>query len=425
MRGGCVTVFFMREKIVERFLRYVKVDTRSDYESGTFPSTDKQWDLLRQLKNEVEELGLHDVELDSHGYLTASLPANAPAKGVPVVAFLAHVDTSPDVTGTDVKPTFHENYAGNDIVLPGDPEEVIRVDENPNLKRCKGHTLITTDGTTLLGADDKAGIAETLTAVEYLMNHPEIKHGPVRVAFTPDEEIGKGTLHFDVEKFGADYAYTVDGGDLGEIENETFTAASATVTVKGHNVHPGYAKDKMVNAVRVAGRLVDLLPKEMAPETTEKKEGYIHPNTFRGDVSEVTINLILRDFLMEGIEEKKTLIKEICDRVSAEWPKASIDVTFEDQYKNMVYKLNEEPRVVEYAMEAVRRIGLEPKLKFIRGGTDGAQLCFKGLLTPNIFAGGQNFHSKQEWVSVEWMEKATETIVNILQIWYEKTCAEA
>jgi len=411
----------MKDKILERFLRCVKIDTRSDYESETFPSSERQWDLLRLLKDEMVSMGLHDVELDHYGYLTATLPANQPAKGVPVVAFIAHVDTSPDVPGEVVKPLVHRDYNGEDIVLSGNTAEIIKVTENPNLGRCKGDTLITSDGASLLGADDKAGIAEILSAVEYLQAHPEIPRGTIKIAFTPDEEIGKGTLHFDVEKFGADFAYTMDGGDLGEIENETFTASSATLTVKGHNVHPGYAKDKMVNAVRITAELLTHLPADMAPETTEKREGYIHPNNLKGDVSEVTVSFILRDFSLEGVEQKKALLQDICARMRERYPKADIILKTEDQYKNMIYKLNEEPRVVEFALEAVRRCGLEPRLKFIRGGTDGAQLCFKGLLTPNVFAGGQNIHSKQEWVSLEWMEKASETILHLVQIWYEKT----
>ena len=409
----------MRKELLESFLRYVRIDTRSDYESNSFPSTEKQWNLLNLLKDELEAMGLAEVNLDRHGYLTATLEATPGRESVPTIAFIAHVDTSPDVTAENVQPQIIEAYSGGDIELPGNKSEIIYASDNPNLEKCVGDTIVTSDGTTLLGADDKAGIAEIMTAVRHIKNHPEMDHGRIRLAFTPDEEIGKGTDHFDVEGFGADYAYTMDGADLGEIENETFTAAEATIKILGYNVHPGYAKDKRVNAVRIAGHLLSSLPSDMGPATTEGREGYIHPNSVQGNVSEVVIKLIIRDFSIDGVEDKKKMLEDICNRIRQDYPKATVELELKDQYKNMIYRLNEEPRVVEYAMEAVRRTGIEPKLQSIRGGTDGAQLCFKGLLTPNIFAGGQNFHSKREWVSLQWMEKACETIIHLVQIWNE------
>lgn len=409
-----------RKRIVDRFLHYVQLDTQSDPESQTFPSTEGQWDLLRHLKEELEALGLREVVLDQHGYLKGTLPSNHPSQGVPILCFIAHVDTSYEVSGKGVKPQIITNYDGKDIHLPGDSDQVIKVEENPNLKKVIGHDLITSDGTTLLGADDKAGIAEIMTMLEYFVQHPEIPRGTIKVLFTPDEEIGKGTEHLDVASLGADYGYTVDGSTLGEIENETFTAAGGKIIVKGYNVHPGYAKDKLVNAARILGELMVGFPFDEAPETTEEREGYYHPLSLKGDVSQGELQFILRDFEVEGMEKKKNYLRDLVEKIKKKYPKASIELEINDQYKNMRYILEKHPKVVNYALEAVRRAGVEPKLQFIRGGTDGAQLCYKNLPTPNIFAGGQNFHSKQEWISIQWMEKAVATLIELVKIWYEK-----
>jgi tripeptide aminopeptidase len=410
----------MYETVLDRFLRYVKVNTRAKEDSDTYPSTPGQWDLLRMLEGEMKALGLHDVTLDRWGYCFGTLPGNSPKK-VPTVAFLAHVDTSPEVSGEGVKPVLHRNYQGGDIVLPGDPAQVIKASENPNLARQIGHTIVTSDGTTLLGSDDKAGIAEIMTLVDYLLAHPEIPRGPIRVGFNPDEEVGMGTAHLEAAAVGADYAYTVDGGELGEIENETFNAAAATLTVKGFNVHPGYAKDKMVHAGRIAARFVEMLPALAAPETTAGREGYWHPLSIHGDVSEATVKMILRDFEWAGIEAKVKYLEHGVEVLRAQFPRAGIELAWKEQYRNMRYPIEKDPKVVDHAMEACRRAGVEPKLHSIRGGTDGSALTLKGLLTPNIFTGGHNFHSKQEWNSVEWMEASVRTLVEVVKIWEERS----
>lgn len=409
----------MKNNILERFIRYVKVNTRSQEGVEKYPSTDCQWELLKILKKEMEELGLKEIELDKYGYLFGTLPSNS-KKEVPAICFIAHVDTSPEVSGENVKPVLHKNYKGGDIELPLEGQ-VIKFKENPELAKVKGHTIITSSGDTLLGADDKAGIAEILSAIEYLKNHPEIKHGKIRVLFTPDEETGQGTKYLDLKKIGAKFAYTVDGGSLGEVENETFNAAAMTLTAKGYNVHPGYAKDKMVNALRGISHFVSLLPPHKSPENTEKREGYIHPLSIQGDVSEAKVKMILRDFEWEGIEEKKKYIEKLKEIVEQIYPKTKFELQFEEQYRNMRYHLEKNPEVVNYAIEAVKRLKIKPVLKYIRGGTDGSALTLKGVLTPNLFAGGQNFHSKQEWISLEWMELATKTIIEIAKIWEEKS----
>jgi tripeptide aminopeptidase len=410
----------MNETVLDRFLRYVKVNTRAKEDSDTYPSTPGQWDLLRMLEGEMKALGLHDVTLDRWGYCFGTLPGNSPKK-VPTVAFLAHVDTSPEVSGEGVKPVLHRNYQGDDIVLPGDPTQVIKASENPNLARQIGHTIVTSDGTTLLGSDDKAGIAEIMTLVDHLLAHPEIPRGPIRIGFNPDEEVGMGTAHLEAAAVGADYAYTVDGGELGEIENETFNAAAATLTVKGFNVHPGYAKDKMVHAGRIAARFVEMLPALAAPETTAGRQGYWHPLAIHGDVSEATVKMILRDFEWAGIEAKVKYLERCVEVLRAQFPRAAIELAWKEQYRNMRYPIEKDPKVVDYAMEACRRAGVEPKLHSIRGGTDGSALTLKGLLTPNIFTGGHNFHSKQEWNSVEWMEASVRTLVEVVKFWEERS----
>ncbi|HDQ45789.1 MAG TPA: peptidase T [bacterium] len=417
----------MAETVLDRFLRYVRIDTQSREGADTYPSTEKQKDLSRLLVQELAALGLTDAAMDEWGVVMATLPSNLSpeeTEKVPVIGLLGHVDTSPEVSGKDVRPVVHRNHPGGDLVLPGDSSQVIREADNPGLRDHVGGDIVTSDGTTLLGADDKAGIAEILTALEYLIRHPEIRHGTLRVGFTPDEETGRGTEHFDVRKFGADFAYTVDGGAMGEIENETFNAASAVFTVRGVNVHPGYAKGKLVNAVRIATDLVRELQDDPAPETTEKREGYLHPYVIEGGVEQTTIRVLIRDFEQSGMEEKAGRLRTIRDRVAARHPAARIGLEIQESYKNMKVRLDEDPRVVEYALDAVRRAGIEPVLQIIRGGTDGAKLCFMGLLTPNIFAGGLNFHSRTEWIPVAAMEKAVETLVHLVQIWTEKGLGE-
>ncbi len=407
-------------QVVERFLKYVKYDTQSSESSETYPSTEKQKELGKVLVEELKEIGLTEVQLDEYGYVTGTLEANID-KQIPVIGLIAHLDTSPDVSGKNVKPTIHKNYQGGDIVLSGDTSQIIQYSENPALKNQVVNDIITSDGTTLLGADNKAGIAEIFDAMHHLIQHPEIKHGKIRIAVTPDEEIGSGTKYFDVNKFGADYAYTVDGETLGEIEDETFCADSVVLIIKGVNVHPGYAKNKMLNSMKIAAKILDQLPKDrLSPETTEKRQGYIHPNTMTGSVEKTIIKFLIRDFTVEGLQELEAFLKNLAEKIVAEYPKAQLEFKVEESYRNMKYKLDEEPKVTEYALEAVKRSDIKPIKNIIRGGTDGARLSYNGLLTPNIFTGGHNFHSKLEWVSVQDMQKAVEVIVNLVKIWTEK-----
>jgi tripeptide aminopeptidase len=414
-----------REPLLDRFIRYVKTDTQSDASSKTYPSTEKQKDLLGLLVSDLVASGLADAAMDERGYVMATLPSNVPpdhpAHGkVPTIGLLAHVDTYHEMTGRDVKPQVHREYDGGDLVLPGDPSIVIRAAEEPELAACKGLTIVTTDGTTLLGADDKAGVAEILEVLWRLREDPTRLHGPVRVAFTPDEEVGRGTEHFDVRKFAADFAYTVDGSGVGQIEDETFCADTAFVTVTGADVHPGYAKGKMVNAVRVMSELVHALPQDRTPETTEKREGYLHPISVTGNVSETKAQLLVRDFSEEGLHELEAILKETAARLEQRF-NARIAVEIKESYRNMKYALAARPEVVEYAEEAIRRAGLTPTRTSIRGGTDGARLSFMGLLTPNLFDGSMNFHGKKEWVPLEWMEKAVETVLHLLEVWVERS----
>lgn len=405
---------------LNRFLSYVKIDTQSDPQSGSYPSTAKQLNLSRQLVKELNALGLSDVELTNDGYTLATLPSNVEHE-VPVIGLIAHVDTAPDVTGKNVKPIIHKNYNGGDIILPGDTAIVISPKMNPDLKGMKGYDIITTDGTTLLGADNKAGVAEIMGALQFLSENPDIKHGKIRVAFTVDEEVGAGVNHFDVAYFGADYAYTIDGGAAGEVEDETFCADSATLRISGVNVHPGYAKGKMVNALKIAAEFIDALPKDkLSPETTEGRQGYVHPNTISGNVEEVIIDFIVRDFTVEGLKANEKKLQDIADKINVINQPANIEISFKESYRNMKYKIDEHPLVMEHAIEAVKRSDLKPKRSLIRGGTDGARLSYMGLPTPNIFTGGHNFHSKKEWIAVQDMQKAVETIVNLVAIWAEK-----
>ncbi len=406
--------------VVDRFLKYVKYDTQSAEDSQTYPSTEKQKILGQALVAELKDMGLADAEMDEHGYVMATLAANID-RPVPTIGLIAHLDTSPDVSGADVKPIIHYNYQGGDIVLTGDPSQILRLAENPDLAEQIGNDVITSDGTTLLGADNKAGIAEIFDAIHHLVQHPEIEHGRIRIAITPDEEVGGGTKFFDIKKFGADYAYTIDGERAGEIDDETFCADSVTIKIVGKNVHPGYAKNKMINAVKIAAQLIDRLPKDrLSPETTEKREGYVHPNSLSGGVEATTIKFIIRDFTVEGLKQHEAFLKKLADEVLAEHPQAKLEFAVEESYRNMKYKLDEDPKVVANALEAVRRSGLTPRRNMIRGGTDGSRLCYEGLLTPNIFTGGHNFHSRLEWISVQDMQKAVEVIVNLIQIWAEK-----
>ena len=405
---------------LDRFLSYVKYDTQSAEEAKTFPSTEKQKELGKVLVEELKQLGLKDAEIDENGYVMASLPGNV-GHDVPAIGLIAHMDTSPDVSGKDVNPIIHKNYQGGDIKL-GESDVVIKADDNPALAENNGNDIITSDGTTLLGADNKAGIAEIFDALHHLITHPEIKHGDIKVAVTPDEEVGRGADYFDVKKFGADFAYTIDGETLGEVEDETFCADSVTLTVKGVNVHPGYAKGKLVNAIKIASDIIERLPKDsMSPETTEKREGYVHPHVMTGNVEQATIKWLIRDFTVEALKEKEKYLKELCNEVFQKYPKASFDFKIDEYYRNMKYKLDEDPRVVNYALEAVERAGLKPIKTLIRGGTDGARLSYMGLLTPNIFTGGHNFHSKQEWISVQDMQKAVDVIVELVKVWNEKS----
>jgi tripeptide aminopeptidase len=415
-----------REKtdVLTRFLKYVKFDTQSQENAPTVPSTEKQKVLARELVKELKAIGLKDAAMDGHGYVTATLEANAKRK-IPVIGLIAHMDTSPDVSGKNVKPQVHRNYQGGDIVLPGDEKQVIRPAENPELKKKIGHDIITSDGTTLLGADDKAGIAEIFTALEILMSQPEIEHGKIRVAVTPDEEVGEGTKFFDVKKFGARYAYTVDGETVGEIENETFSADSAILHIYGRNVHPGYAKGKMVNAVKIAAEFIGKLPKtRLSPETTEKRQGYVHPDHIAGGVEEATVKFLIRDFETSGLKEKEAFLEKLALSVVKKYPKARFHFEVKESYRNMRLKLEKTPEVVERAMEAARRAGLRPKMNLIRGGTDGSKLCYQGLPTPNLFTGGHNFHSRLEWISRQDMEKAVETIVHLVRVWADQPGAK-
>jgi tripeptide aminopeptidase len=409
-----------RQKLLDRFLRYVKVDTRSDEASETSPTTEKQKDLSRMLAEELQELGCDDAEMNEWGIVTATVPGNHPAaEKIPTIGLIAHVDTYFGTSGENVQAKIIDSYEGGDIELNSD--QVLKPADNPNLEKCVGHTIIHTDGTTLLGADDKAGVAEIMTAIEWLKDHPEFEHGPIRIAFTTDEEVGKGTDHFDVEAFGADYAYTLDGSDLGEIEDETFSADTANVTIEGHDVHPGYAKDKLVNALRVAAAIIEGIDERWLPETTEGREPYLHPYIASGDVTKVDLKVLVRAFSVEKLHDREDHLKEVIAKVGERFPKAKINVEFDESYRNMSYKIREDPKVLDYALEAVERIGLTPKRQAIRGGTDGARLSYMGLLTPNVWAGGQNFHSVREWVSLEWMSAAVLATLEILKVWVEKS----
>ena len=407
--------------VLDRFLRYVTIDTRADEASTTTPSTPGQLVLMRMLVEELRAIGLADAALDDHGYVMATVPASPGHEASPVIGFIAHVDTSPEMPGADVKPLVHRQYDGRDIVLPDDPAAILRAGENPALAASLGHDIVTASGLTLLGADDKAGVAEIVTAAEYLMRHPDVPHGPVRLAFTPDEEIGRGANGFDVERFGSVCAYTLDGGSRGELEYESFSADLMTLTFGGFNTHPGYAQGRMVNAIRLAGRFLDRLPRDgMSPETTSGYEGFVHPYHVEAGVDRTRVKVLLRDFRTPELRTKAAIVEEIARSIVAEAPGASLDITVTEQYRNMREVLDRHPDVVARARDAYRRAGLEPIEKPIRGGTDGSRLSFMGLPTPNLFAGEHNFHSRLEWVSVQDMEKAVEVIVHLAAGWAEE-----
>jgi tripeptide aminopeptidase len=406
--------------VTERFLRYVVIDTQSDPSSPTCPSTAKQKDLGRLLAAELKAMGLADAHLDDHGYVYATIPANT-AKQVPVICFCSHMDTSPDCTGKNVKPQVVKNYRGGDIVLPGATSQVIRAAEHPALADQIGNDIITTDGTTLLGADNKAGIAEIMDAVQFLLQHPEIKHGTIKILFTPDEEIGRGVDKVDLKKLGADFAYTIDGETAGQIEDETFSADGATITIDGVSTHPGFAKGKMEHAIKIAAAIVDRLPKDScSPETTEGKQGFLHPIGISGALEKATLSFIVRDFADAGLKEKEDLLEKIVKDVMKDFPRSSYRLEIKPQYRNMKQVIDRHPEIVDHAMEAIRRAGLKPVKSSIRGGTDGSRLSFMGLPCPNIFAGEHAFHSRLEWVSRQDMEKAVQTIVHLAMIWEER-----
>jgi len=404
--------------VLDRFLRYVRYDTQSDESSRTCPSTGKQLVLLRDLAAELRSIGAVDASIDEHGYVMATIPATIARPDVPTIGFIAHVDTSPEMSGAGVKPIVHRTYDGRDLVLPDAPDVVLRANEIPELAGQMGHDIVTASGTTLLGADNKAGVAEIMTAAQLLLAHQDIAHGPLRVAFTPDEEIGRGTEHFDVARFGAAYAYTVDGGCRGEIESETFAADAMTVTFQGVNTHPGFATGRMVNAIKAAAAFIASLPADrLSPETTAGYDGFVHPYLLNASVDRTSVKLIVRDFVTAGLKDKELLLSRLAHEAASRHPGATMQIVVEEQYRNMREILDRHPVVVAHAREAIRRAGLEPQSRPIRGGTDGSRLSFMGLPTPNLFAGEHNFHSRYEWTSVQDMEKAVEVIVNLAQVW--------
>ena len=413
--------FLLEFTVKRRFLAYVTIDTQSDSESKTYPSTQKQKNLGKILVAELIEMGVNDAHMDEYGYVYATIQANTTKKNVPVICFCSHMDTSPDCSGADVKPIVHENYQGEDIILPDDTTQVIKMNEHPDLKNQFGNTIITASGTTLLGADNKAGIAEIMDACYQLMNHPEIKHGKIRILFTPDEEIGRGVDKVDMQKLGASVGYTIDGESAGNLENETFSADGARLKIKGISAHPGFAKGKMLSAIKIAAEIIDALPYELSPEGTIGMQGFIHPVGIGGQVEEAHIDFIIRDFDDDFLAQHAQILRQIANDVLAQYPGAGYELDVYPQYRNMKKVLEQYPQIVEYGLEAIKRAGMEPKLCSIRGGTDGSRLSFMGLPCPNIFAGEHAFHGKQEWVSEQDMQKAVETILHLCMIWEEKS----
>jgi tripeptide aminopeptidase len=404
----------------ERFIRYVQIDTQSDPLSDSHPTTEKQKTLSRLLVEELKQIGIGDAHMDEWGYVYATIPSNS-KKDVPVICFCAHVDTAPDASGTGVKPIVHKNYQGDDIVLPDDPVQILKLSEYPYLKTQKGNDLITASGKTLLGADDKAGVAEIIDLANYLVTHPEVEHGTIRILFTPDEEVGKGTAKVDLAKLGANYGYTLDGGDAGSLEDETFSADGVQVIIHGVIAHPGYAKGKMVNAMKIAGEILAALPKDrLSPESTDERRGFIHPVRLDGIAEKCTIDFIIRDFETDGLQKKEDYLRTQIEELLRTYPTASFEFTVTEQYRNMKEVLDQHPQVVEYAKEAIKRAGLKLKMESIRGGTDGSRLSFMGLPCANLFAGEQAIHSKLEYISVQDMNKAVETMVHLASIWCER-----
>jgi tripeptide aminopeptidase len=411
-----------RHTVLERFLRYVQIDTQADPLSGTSPSSEKQKDLSRLLVEELLEMGIEDAHTDEFGYVYATIESNLPHKNIPTLCFCSHVDTAPDASGTNVKPLLHKNYMGQDIVLPDDTTQIIRKRDYPYLDNLMGHDIVTASGLTLLGADDKAGVAEIMDAAYQLLRNPQIPHGKVRLLFTTDEEIGRGVDNLDMKKLGADFGYTLDGGPAGDIENETFSADGAKVKIQGVAAHPGYAFQKMENALKIAAEIVAALPKTtLTPETTQGMEGFIHPVKIEGGLENASINFILRDFNTAGLSEKAAILKGVVDKTLENYPFSSATVEISEQYRNMKEVLDKHPEVTQYAIEAIEAAGLKPNLGSIRGGTDGSRLSFMGLPCPNLFAGEMAIHSRHEFVSVQDMEKAAQTIVHLCRIWAERS----
>ena len=403
-------------------MRYVRVDTQSDPHSETFPSTEKQKDLSRYLLSELKAMGIRNAELDTYGYVYATIPGNSPKKNVPAICFCSHVDTAPDCSGTKVKPILHKNYDGTDIILPDDPSQVLKLSDYGYLQQQVGSDIITASGTTLLGADDKSGIAVIMEAASYLTKHPDILHGDIKIVFTPDEEVGKGTAKIDMEKLGAKFGYTMDGGEAGSLEDETFSADSVSIIINGVSAHPGYAKGKLVNALKIAGNILQLLPKnEWAPEVTDGKEGFVHPVGHTGIAEKASIDFIVRDFDTSRLKVHEDRLQRLAQDVIDQYPGATMEFIVREQYRNMKQVLDDHPEVVAYAAEAIRRAGLEVKTESIRGGTDGSRLSYMGLPCPNIFTGMQAIHSKLEWIGVKDMVKSAETIVHLCMIWEEKS----
>lgn len=421
MHKAEIMIHIQPDDVAARFMRYVQVDTQSDPNATSFPSTEKQKDLSRILEAELKAMGMEEVEMDENGYVYAKLSSNV-SHSVPVIAFCAHVDTAPDCSGTNVRPILHRNYDGADIPLPKDPVQVLRLKDSPYLQHHIGKDIITASGDTLLGADDKSGVAAIMQAMQYLKGHPEVKHGEVRVVFTPDEEVGRGTEKINLKKLGAQYGYTLDGGEAGSLEDETFSADGATITIHGVIAHPGYAKDKLVNAIKIAGAVLDALPKqEWSPETTDKKQGFVHPVAVNGIAEKTTISFIVRDFNTPMLQEHHQRLEIIAREVVAAFPGATMEYKAQEQYRNMKDILVQHPQVADYAAEAIRRAGLTVTTESIRGGTDGSRLSFMGLPCPNIFTGMQNIHSKLEWIGTSDMAKAAETVVHACMVWEERS----
>jgi tripeptide aminopeptidase len=410
------------DSIADRFMRYVRIDTQSDPTSTTHPTTEKQKDLSKLLLKELYGMGITDATTDEFGYVYATIPSNSDKKNIPVICFCAHVDTAPDCSGTGVRPILHRYYDGNDIVLPDDSTQVLRMSDSPYLKNHINSGIITTSGTTLLGADDKSGVAAIMEAALFFIQNPAIKHGDIKILFTPDEEVGQGTAKVDMQKLGAQYGYTLDGGEAGSLEDETFSADGAVIAIHGVIVHPGYAKGKLVNALRVAAAVLDALPKnEFSPETTEGREGFVHPTTINGIAEKATIQFIVRDFTLTGLQQHHERLKKIAEETVAKFPGATMEYVAQEQYRNMKEVLDGCPQVAAYAEEAIKRAGLTVKKESIRGGTDGSRFSYIGMPCPNIFTGMQNIHSKLEWIGTKDMAKAAETIVQVAMIWEEKS----